>query len=374
MQGIAVLPQGLENEGVKELIALGAKSATPLKRSVAFKADMSCFYRLHLLARLPFRFLREIARFSCDDRQSLYFGIQNSLDWERWIHPSMTFRVDVTGRSKGLPNSYYTALQVKNALVDLQRTVWGKRSDINIENPDICLHVHLNSQGCVLSLDGSARSLHRRGYRAAVGLAPLKENLAAGLMQISGWDGKVPLVDPLCGSGTLLIEAVSSLLGLVPATNRSFLFEGWADFDPNLWDIEQKNAYSNESPKQIIPLVLGCEQDPVVANHARKNIQEAGLQRHIKIQTSHFRDLVLPDAPGLIVCNPPYGKRIGMYEDLEDLYEELSRFLKKNASGWHFWLLSGNRDLSRSIQMKATKKFPISNGGIDCRWLNYLIN
>ncbi len=374
MQAIAVLPQGLEEEGAKELLALGAQSVRALKRSVAFEADMSCFYRLHLQARLPFRLLREMARFQCDGPESLYFAIQTALDWEKWLHPSMSFRVDVSGRCHGLTHSHFTALQVKNALIDLQRNLWKVRSDIDLEQPDLCLHLHLNHSGGVLSLDGSAGSLHRRGYRAAMGVAPLKENLAAGLVQISGWDGCVPLVDPLCGSGTLLIEAVSAAIDSAPGLNRSFLFEGWADFDQNLWQDEIKKAELSKDLNKKLPLIIGCEQDSQIADQARNNIAAAGLQKIIKIQNSHFRELLFPKQKGLILCNPPYGKRIGSNANLKNLYEELAKFIKINASGWTFWLLNGNRELSSSIHMKASRRFPISNGGIDCRWLKYLIH
>ena len=374
MQVIGVYPQGLEKEAAKELLVLGAKSVRPLKRAVAFEADMSCFYRLHLQSRLAFRFLREIVRFKCDGRESLYKSVQSSFDWESWLHPSISFRVDVSGRGTGLTHTHFTALQVKNALVDLQRSIWSKRSDIDIENPDLCFHLHLNQSEAVLSLDGSSSSLHRRGYRAAMGLAPLKENLAAGLIGISDWDGNIPLVDPLCGSGTLLIEAVSSALKLPPGLNRSFLFEGWADFDKYLWEEEIKIAKSRTYFDRKLPLIIGCEQDKDIAKQAKENIAAAGLKKIINVQNTHFSELELPNMKGLIVCNPPYGKRIGVNQDLKRLYLELSNFLKINASGWEFWLLSGNKELSRFIGMKASCRYPVNNGGIDCRWLKYIVN
>ncbi len=375
IKAIAVFPPGLEAEGAQELEELGAISVKALRRSAVFEADLACFYRLHLSARLPFRLLREMARFRCDGSDSLYLGVQSSLDWERWLHPSMSFRVDVSGRCPGLTHSHFTSLQVKNALVDLQRKLWGERSDIDLKDPDFCLHLHLMSNGsCVLSFDGSGGSLHRRGYRAAMGVAPLKENLAAGLIRLTRWQRGMPLVDPMCGSGTLLIEAASIALGLSPALNRSFLLEGWADFDRKLWEEEKVRAQQKEILDDYLPLIIGCEQDLEIANQAKKNISEAGLEKVIKIQTSHFRELLLPDQQGVIVCNPPYGKRIGMNQDLENLYEELGSFIKRNASGWQFWMLSGDPKLSRSLRMKSNRKIQVSNGGIDCRWLNYAIH
>lgn len=373
MQGIAVMPQGLEIEGKHELLELGAKEAIPRKRCVAFKADIGCFYRLYLKARLPFRLLREIASFPCNSPHTLYKQVQLAHDWEHWLHPSMSFRVDVSGSTQGLTHSHFTALQVKNALVDLQKNLWGQRSDINLSEPDLCIHLHLNQKGAVLSLDGAHESLHKRGYRTAMGNAPLKENLAAGLMRISNWDGSIPLIDPLCGSGSLLIEGVGMALGLACRLNRQFLLENWADFDYFLWEKEKEKARRQEQLIKPMPVIIGCETDAKTSNEATFNIANAGLEHLITIKNGHFNELVLPSNPGIIVCNPPYGKRIGNEQNLSILYEELGRFLKRNASGWNLWLLSGNPFLSGFLKMKCSKKIPLSNGGIDCRWLKYEI-
>ena len=369
--GVAVLPQGLEELGAQELIALGAKDVRPLRRAAAFEADMGCLYRLHLQCRLPFRLLRELASFPCDGRDSLYYGVQDAVDWERWLHPSMTFRVDATGSAQGLNHSHYSALQVKNAIVDRQRELWGERSSVDLEEPDLHLHLHLGKGGAVLSLDGCGGSLHRRGYRAAMGAAPLKENLAAGLIHLTGWDGTTPLVDPLCGSGTLLIEAASFARKQCPGLQRSFSLEGWADFDAELWRDELERAKRRSQQQPDLAPILGCEQDAVIAEQARSNVAAAGLDDCISIHTGDFRDLSLPTGPGVMVCNPPYGVRIGESDGLEALYSDLGQFVKRDASGWDFWLLSGNAAVTGALRMRASRRIPISNGGIDCRWLHY---
>ncbi|HGY5556899.1 MAG TPA: THUMP domain-containing class I SAM-dependent RNA methyltransferase, partial [Prochlorococcus sp.] len=240
-------------------------------------------------------------------------------------------------------------------------------------DPDLCLHLHLGRDGAVLSLDGSGGSLHRRGYRAAMGTAPLKENFAAGLIRMSGWDGSVPLVDPLCGSGTLLIEAASLALGLAPGLNRSFLLEGWADFDPQLWQEEQKRAKQREHRNMKIQPLLGSEIDADTLNQAKQNIEAAGLAKLISVTQGDFRDLHLPKETGMMVCNPPYGLRLGQEEDLSQLYSDLGQFVKEYASGWELWVLSGDPLLTRSLGMKASRRITVSNGGIDCRWLKYEI-
>ena len=373
LSAVAVLPQGLEDAGCEELRALGAHGVSALRRAAAFQADMACLYRLHLQARLPFRLLREMAHFRCGGRDDLYDGIREAMDWERWLHPSMSFRVDVTGTAPGLNHSHYSALQVKNALVDQQRELWGDRSSIDLENPDLSLHIHLSRDGATLSLDGSGSSLHRRGYRAAMGAAPLKENLAAGLIQLTGWDASGPLVDPCCGSGILLIEAVLAALQQAPGLDRSFALEGWADFNPDLWHEECSRARNRRRGDLSLPAVIGIEQDPAIADQARDNVAAAGLQGVIEIREGRFEDQSLPEGPGVLVCNPPYGERLGAMDDLDSFYSALGAFARREASGWQLWLLSGNPKLTGALRLKASRRIPVSNGGIDCRWLHYAL-
>ncbi len=374
MKLIAVLPQGLEEEGAKELIELGAKSVVPKSRSVLFNADWSCFYRVHLCARLPFRFLREIAEFQCNSPESLYENVQRAFDWKEWIHPSLSFRVDVSGSTYGLPSNHYSALQVKNAIIDVQRSYFGLRSNVNLDKPEFCIHLHLGGGKAALSFASSTHSMHRRGFRPAMGLAPLKENIAAGLIRATQWNYSTPLIDPLCGSGTFLIEAVSIALGLQTGLKQSFLFEQWLDFDSQLWANEKEIVKQHLPKTNQLPLIIGCEKNFDIAEQARINIAEANLQSFIEVKNIHFGDLSLPDEKGILLCNPPYGKRLGNQNELELLYKELGIYCKTKASGWNLWLLSGNANLTKFLKMKATKRMPISNGGIDCRWLNYRIN
>ena len=373
LSAVAVLPQGLEAAGAEELHALGAYAVKPGRRAVSFEADMACLYRLHLQARLPFRLLRQVAHFPCQGRDDLYDGIRQALDWERWLHPSMTFRVDVTGTAPGLNHSHFTALQVKNALVDAQRDLWGERSSIDLDDPDLSLHLHLGRGEAQLSLDGSGGSLHRRGYRAAMGAAPLKENLAAGLIRLTGWDGSQPLVDPCCGSGVLLIEAALAALQQAPGLERPFALEGWADFQPELWEQEVDRARQRRRGDLTLPLLMGIESDPTIADQARANVEAAGLRGVIRIHTGSFEAETLPDEPGVLVCNPPYGQRIGDEQELDALYSSLGHFVREKASGWQLWLLSGNPKLTGALRLKASRRIPVSNGGIDCRWLQYEI-
>ena len=380
---IAVLPPGLEEEGARELVELGASAVTPLRRAVRCHCDLATYYRLQLRARLPFRLLRELAHFPCHSREALYAGVQRAADWSHWLPPEHSLRVDASGSLPGLSHSHYNALQVKNALVDWQRQHWGRRSSIDLEDPDLALHLHLSPgrpgqpPTASLSVDGSGASLHRRGYRPRLGLAPLKENLAAGLIRLTGWEGSVPLADPLCGSGTLLIEAVCLALGRHPGLGRRFALERWPGFAPALWQqelaaarAEQRQGLADGRP---LAAVVGNEAEAEVLEQARSNAEAAEVAPWIQWQGGDFRDFQPPPGPGVLVCNPPYGERIGERDQLEQLYADLGQMLKQRCSGWDLWLLSGNPELTGALRMKASRRLPVSNGGIDCRWLHYAI-
>ena len=373
MKLVASISQGLEKEGAKELIELGAKSVKASRRHISFEADMACLYRIHLRARLSFRFLREVVRFPCHGPNDLYGGVQSLIDWENWLQPRQSFRVDVTGFGEGLSHTHFTALQVKNAIIDLQRDRWGVRSSIDLNNPDICFHLHLSNYQAVLSVDGSNSSLHKRGYRPAVGIAPIKETLAAGLMRMTEWDGTNNLVDPLCGSGTFLIEAVSMLIGLASGIDRQFLFKNWPDFDISIWNKELKMAQKMKPLNSKLPKIIGCEVDEMIAHSASENVRKAGLEDYIEIINCPFQECQLPPGLGFLICNPPYGKRIGDENELPNLYKQLGQYCKEKASGWELWLLNGNPKLSKYLGMKASQRFQVNNGSIDCRWLNYKI-
>ena len=375
ISGIAVVPPGLEEAAAAELTALGCQAAARLRRAVRFQTDLAGYYRLHLQARLPFRLLLELAQFPCRSKDELYDGVQRAVDWSRWLPPGATFRVDATGSAPGLNHSHYSALQVKNALVDLQRQQWGARSSVDLDDPDLSIHLHLGGGEAALSLDGSGGSMHRRGYRAAMGLAPLKENLAAGLIALTGWDGSVPLADPLCGSGTLLIEAACLALGRAPGLGRHFALERWPKFDSQLWQQERQAA--SDLARETLPSgaalapIVGREQDPGVLDQAQGNAEAAGIASALELSLGDCRDFVPPPGPGILVCNPPYGERIGERDALEPLYADLGRMVKERCGGWSLWLLSGNPELTGALKMKASRRIPISNGGIDCRWLHY---
>ncbi len=373
MNVVASSPEGLEKSLAEEISNLGGFNINTYKRFINFECDFETFYRVHFYSRLAFRFYREIASFNCYDKQSLYAGVRDSFDWLNWLHFDKTFNVQVTGRTSSLSHTHFTALEVKNSITDLQQVVWNKRSNISLDNPDFIIHLHLNNNKAILSLQSSVESLHKRGYRPAIGNAPLKENLASGLINMTQWNGKVPLIDFMCGSGTFLIEAVNQFLGVPINIDQVYLFENWLDFRKDIYLNEKNKAKNKIINYEKLPTIIGCEINKKVFEQANVNISLAGLENYIELINNDFLALQLTCTPGIIICNPPYGKKLGDENELICLYEQMGIFLKNNFSGWEFWLLSGNPKLTKYLKMKSSLKIPVSNGGIDCRWIKYLI-
>ena len=373
MNVVASSPEGLEKSLAEEISNLGGFNINTYKRFINFECDFETFYRVHFYSRLAFRFYREIASFNCYDKQSLYEGVRDSFDWLNWLHFDKTFNVQVTGRTSSLSHTHFTALEVKNSITDLQQAVWNKRSNISLDNPDFIIHLHLNNNKAILSLQSSVESLHKRGYRPAIGNAPLKENLASGLINMTQWNGKVPLIDFMCGSGTFLIEAVNQFLEVPINIDQVYLFENWLDFRKDIYLNEKNKAKNKIINYEKLPTIIGCEINKKVFEQANVNISLAGLENYIELINNDFLALQLSCTPGIIICNPPYGKKLGDENELICLYEQMGIFLKNNFSGWEFWLLSGNPKLTKYLKMKSSLKIPVSNGGIDCRWIKYLI-
>ena len=373
MNVIASSPEGLEKYLASEIVDLGGFNVKTYKRSVSFECDYATFYRIHFFSRVAFRFYREVACFVCYDRLSLYEGVRDSFDWLKWLPSNKTFNVQVTGRTSSLSHSHFTALEVKNSITDLQQSVWNERSNISLDNPDLVIHLHLNNDRGILSLQSSFESLHKRGYRPAIGNAPLKENLASGLLKMTEWNGTKPLVDLMCGSGTFLIEAINQILQVPLKFQQFYLFENWLDFNKNIYLEEKNKAQKKVITFEKLSKIIGCEINKDVFDQAKVNIKLAGLENYIELRNDDFKKIQFNSSEGLVLCNPPYGKKLGDEKELITLYEDIGEFLKRNFSGWEFWLLSGNPKLTRYLKMKSSLKIPVSNGGIDCRWIKYLI-
>jgi len=298
MNVVASAPEGLEKYLAKEISNLGCFNINTYKRFIKFECDFETFYRVHFYCRLAFRFYREIASFNCYDKQSLYEGVRDSFDWLNWLHYEKTFNVQVTGRTSYLSHTHFTALEVKNSITDLQKAFWNKRSNISLENPDFIIHLHLNNNKATISLQSSVESLHKRGYRPAVGNAPLKENLASGLINMTQWNGKVPLIDFMCGSGTFLIEAVNQFLEVPINIDQVYLFENWLDFEKDVYLKEKNKAKNKIINYEKLPTIIGCEINKKVFEQANVNISLAGLENYIELMNNDFLALQLSCNPG----------------------------------------------------------------------------
>ncbi|MEO0410018.1 MAG: THUMP domain-containing protein [Cyanobacteria bacterium P01_A01_bin.135] len=370
----ATAARGLEPLVAQELTQLGAQNVKPGFAGVSFTGDRALLYRVNLWGRLPFRVLQQIGTRPSQDARQLYQGIQ-AIDWSQYLTPDQTFAVRATGKNQQLNHTHFTALQVKNAVVDQQRRQFGARSDVEIDAPDLQINVHIGKDTpkgsrATVSLDSTGESLHRRGYRPAVGAAPLKETLAAALLRLAGWTPDQPFLDPLCGSGTLPIEAARQALNLAPGLGRSFAFETWPDFDPELWEQQQAEARAQQRHRLDIP-VVGSDRDGEVIQQAQHNAQLAGVADHITLLERDLVNLTPPADHGVIICNPPYGDRLGTLEMLRPFYKQLGDTFKQRCRGWTAYVLCGNTDLAKHIGLRASRRIPVFNGSIECRLLRY---
>jgi putative N6-adenine-specific DNA methylase len=369
-QYFATVARGLETLAAQELEQLGAHSVEPGFCGVAFEGDRTLLYRVNLWARLPFRILVNIHEFPCLDAKDLYRGIQ-SIAWQNYLTPDMTLAVNVTGKNQHLNHSHFTSLQVKNAIVDQQKENLGERSNVELHDPDVRVNVHIERDFCTVKLDSSGNSLHRRGYRPAVGAAPLKESLAAALIQLSGWQPDQMFYDPLCGSGTLPLEACLKALNIAPGLFRdSFGFENWLDFDLPL--LEKLLQEAKDSQLDTLPApIWGSDRDENIIEQAINNAQNCGVDNHVWFSQMELADVVAPADSGILFCNPPYGERLGRDSDLGAFYKLLGDVLKQRFKGWTAFVLSGNKELSQSIGLKSSKRIAVYNGALPCQLMKY---
>jgi putative N6-adenine-specific DNA methylase len=368
-QYFATVANGLESLIVEELEQLGAQSVKPGFRGAFFQGDRTLLYRVNLWARLPFRILMQLHQFPCESAEDLYRGIQR-IDWSTYLTPALTLAVDATGKTDRLNHTHFTALQVKNAIVNQQQENFGDRSNVDLQKPDLRINVHLDAAGCTVSLDSSGNSLHRRGYRPAVGAAPLKESLAAALIQLSGWQPEQMFYDPLCGSGTLPLEACLKSLNIAPGLFRQFGFETWLDFDRNLFDDLIQAAKSSQKATLPAP-IWGSDRNLKVIEQAIANAQNCGVSDQIWFSEMELADVVAPTDSGVVFCNPPYGERLGRDSDLGAFYKQLGDVLKQRFKGWTAFILSGNKELAQAIGLKSSQRIPVYNGALPCQLMKY---
>ena len=366
----ATVARSLESIAAAEIESLGAKEVRPDFTGVHFIGDKATLYRVNLWARTIFRVLVPLREFYCPNSDILYQEVQK-IFWGEYLQSHQTLAVNCTGSNQKLNHTHYTALQVKNAIVDQQRRESGQRSTIDAKNPDVLVNVHIKQDRCILSLDSSGASLHRRGYRQAMGSAPLKETLAAALLDMAQWDATLPFLDPLCGSGTLPLEAGLKALNIAPGLFRQkFGFESFPDFDRQLWHMmltEAKNSRIHELKAPI----WGSDRDADVLTQAYGNAVRCGIEHQIQFTQTELASIEAPADSGMIICNPPYGERLGEAQELGALYKTLGDIFKQRFKGWTAFILTGNKELAKKVGLKASRRIPVYNGAIPCTLLKY---
>jgi putative N6-adenine-specific DNA methylase len=399
----AVSARGIEAVTAAELEQLGAQAVRPVPGGVHFEGDLRLLYRASLWLRTASRILRPLRDFAAQTPEMLYSQTRR-VRWEDFLDPSKTLAVHATiegaaSRSEhakahppdrrdpprgqfaarkpapqGINHSMFAALKVKDAIVDRLRREQGSRPNVDKDNPDILVHAHFAGGRCTLSLDATGSSLHERGYRVRTTAAPLKETLAAAIIDLTGWDGRAPFFDPMCGSGTLVIEAALKALRIAPGLARdSFGFQRWPEFDGTVWQ-EVVNDAKQEKLAAPPGEFIATDRDPDAAEAAQENARQAGVEKFVKFSIRQFGAMTPPTSqPGFLVTNPPYGSRLGEEAEVQALYEEMSEVLKARYAGWQVFIMAGNLGLARHITLPATQKIKLNNGPLECRLLKFEI-
>lgn len=364
---IAKTFMGLEQVLAKELTQLGANNVQIGRRMVSFTGDKEMMYRANFQLHTAIRVLKPIAHFKAKSAEDMYEEVKK-IDWSKYILSGKTFSVDSVVYSEEFTNSRFVTYKVKDAIVDQFRERVGTRPNISVSNPDIRLNIHVAEDDATLSLDSSGESLHRRGYRQESVEAPLNEVLAAGMILMTGWTGETDFIDPMCGSGTLPVEAALIARNISPGVFRKeFAFEKWPDFDQELFDM----IYNDDSQeREFTHHIYGYDTDMKAVNTARMNVAAAGLSRDVTIGQLDFKDFTQPKEKSIMVMNPPYGERIST-PNLLGTYKMIGERLKHQFIGNEAWILSYREECFRQIGLKPSIKIPVYNGSLECEFRRY---
>jgi putative N6-adenine-specific DNA methylase len=366
----ATCARGLEPILADELRALNARDVTNGRGGVSFAGNKSVLYRANLWLRTAVRVLRPVVEAPVHAPEELYAVVQ-SLDWSEYMTPDHTLAVDCNVRDSQITHSQYAARVVKDAICDQFVTGCGRRPSVDTERPMVGLNLHIHKNKAVLSIDSSWDSLHKRGYRPIQTRAPLNEALGAALVLRTGWRGEGPFIDPLCGSGTLPIEASWLALNRPPGlTRRHFGFQGWMDYDVQLWT-ELRDAARRAVGKRLGSAIGGSDARRDAIDFARTNARAAGVGHLLNLDVRDVRDFLMPvGPPGTLVCNPPYGERIGEENELRGLYQTLGELFRR-CPGWGVWVFTGNQRLADEIGLPRAEEVPLFNGRIPCKLIRF---
>ncbi|MDH6341537.1 putative N6-adenine-specific DNA methylase [Parabacteroides sp. PFB2-12] len=364
---VAKTQHGLEDVLAEELIALGAQDIQKGRRMVSFTGDKEMLYKANFYCRTALRILKPIYHFKAKDADTVYEEVKK-VKWEDYMSLDTTFAIDSVIFSENFNHSKFVAYRTKDAIVDYFMEKQEKRPSVRVNNPDLRINIHISHNDCTLSIDSSGESLHKRGYRTNQTEAPLNEVLAAGMILMTGWRGESNLVDPMCGSGTLLIEAAMIALNIAPGVHRKeFAFEKWLDFDQEMFD----RIYNDESnEKEFKFKCYGSDISPVAIESAQENIRNAGLSKYIELQVLPFQKYEEAPQPGILVTNPPYGERISS-RDLMGLYSMIGERLKHKFTGYKAWILSYKDECFDKIGLRPNEKVKLLNGSLECEYRCY---
>jgi len=365
----ASCPRGLEALLADELLGFGARNTERVPGGVAFEGDMRACYRANLESRLATRVLARLARAPYRDDKDVYEAAL-ALRWPEWFSEKHSIRVDVNAIRSPLKSLEFVTLRIKDAVCDRFRADRGIRPDVDTRTPGVRIQGFLDKENVTLYLDTSGEPLHKRGYRKEAGEAPLKENLAAGILRLTGWDGSEPLLDPMCGSGTLAIEAAMMALAIPPGHARGFGFERLAGFDRSSWnDVREQALARAQAPRKLA--LFARDRYGEELKKARANLEAAGLADCVELKQADILDSSAPAPAGVLIANPPYGARLGEDSALAEFYPKLGDTLKKYYAGWRCYFFSGDARLPRLIRLTASKRTPLYNGPLECRLYEY---
>jgi len=349
---------------------LGGSEANAVPGGVAFSGDWATAYRVNYWSRIASRVLWRIVEFEYKNEHGIYDAVK-AIDWARYFTVERTLRVNVTAQKSPLKSLEFATLRIKDAVCDRFRDQLGRRPDVDRSNPDVRVHAFFEGTHATLYLDTSGDPLFKRGWRQGAADAPLRENLAAGIVMLTGWKPGEPLLDPMCGGATLLVEAAAMARGRAPGARRSFAFEKLLAFDAKGW--EGVTAEERKTEKQPELRLFGSDTDPKALNAARRNLAEAGVERWVSLERSDILERSAPAPAGVMVANPPYGERMGSASELARFYPKLGDSLKKHFSGWRCYFFTADLRLPKLIRLEPAARTPLWNGALECRLYEFPI-
>ena len=364
-QFFATCPRGLEALLVEELSAQKALKIVATDGGVSFEGNLETMYRVNLHSRIATRILSRVAQGHYTTEEDIYKATFK-LNWPSWFKVNQTIRVKVTGVKCPLKSLDFVTLRIKDAVCDRFREEGALRPSVSVRDPDVRIHAYLTEDQYQLYLDTSGAPLYQRGFRDVSVIAPLRENLAAGIIMLSSWVPGTPFLDPMCGSGTFLIEAAMMAVNQPPGLKRTFGFQKLTSFDEGLWKKIETEAIHNMKPIEFLD-IYGSDIDLRSVRVARHNLKVAGLEEAAKVMQSDFIKLEPPASEGTLVTNPPYGQRIGEDEDLKEVYPVWAKHMKESFGGWDTYFLTADLEMPKDMRLKPTKKTPLYNGALECR-------